>query len=259
MSEPRNAAAGQRQKQYIKENNRETGKSLSEYGLTRKNEDFVYQLNKQLDARQVNADKKDEFMTKTINELKAGQKSGKTAKTLFGTPTQYAEELVHPKKKEDQPVGNQNFWMLALDNGMMFFAIFAFMFGLIGLINAKGLTANGHVGNAGITAVILVAIAGGLLFGYVAKIMSPKKDPKTGKLVQKGLWYRIGMIALAFIIWIGIYTIAAVLPNAINPLLNKWVYLALGVIVFGIDLFFRARFNIVNNVFAGSPRRRANR
>ena len=55
MSEqPRNAAAGQRQKQYIKENNKEAGKLFSEYGLTRKNEEFMYQLNKQLDLEQPN-------------------------------------------------------------------------------------------------------------------------------------------------------------------------------------------------------------
>lgn len=257
MSEqPRNAAAGQRQKQYIKENNKEAGKSLSEYGLTRKNEDFMYQLNKQLDAKGVKADKKQEYMTQTINELKEAQKVGKTAKALFGTPTAHAEELVNPKKPADSEQQNTNVWMLALDNGLMFFAIFAFMFGLIGIINPRSLNPNGHIGNSGLTAILLVAVAGGLVFGYIAKIMQPYKDPKTGKMVSRSLWYRILMIVLAFIVWIGIYTISAVLPNSINPQLNKWVYIVLGVVVFGGDLYLRTRFHIVNNVFAGQPRRR---
>ena len=67
---------------------------------------------------------------------------------------------------------------------------------------------------------------------------------------------RIGMIVVTFAIWIGIYTITAFLPNSINPQTNKWVYLILGIVVFGADLYLRTRFHIVNNVFAGQPRTR---
>lgn len=256
MSEPRNAAAGQRQKQYIKENNKKAGQTFSEYGLTRKNEDFVYQLNKQLDAKGVQADKKDEFMSKTIADLQAGQKKGQTAKTLFGTPTAYAEELIHPKKPEADTLGTTNVWLLSLDNGMMFFAIFTFMFGLIAFMNPSSLSPNGHYGSSGITAILLISIAGGLLFGYLAKLMAPRKNPKTGKMEARNIWLRIGMIVLAFVIWIGIYTLTAYLPNGINPQLNKWVYIVLGAAVFGADIYFRQRFNIINNVFGSNPRRR---
>ncbi|WP_407658119.1 DUF1129 domain-containing protein [Limosilactobacillus caecicola] len=257
MSEqPRNAAAGQRQKQYIKETNKEAGKAFSEYGLTRKNEEFVYQLNKQLEAKGVTADKKATFIDQTINDLLAGQKKGQTAKAQFGTPTAYADELINPKKKTSEVPENSNFWLLALDNGMMFFAIFAFMFGLIAFMNPNSLSPNGHYGSSGLTAILIIAIAGGLLFGYVAKIMAPYKDKKTGKVVQRNLWLRIGLIVLAFLIWIGIYTLTALLPNAVNPQTNKWVYIILGIVVFGADLFLRTRFNITNNVFGGAPRNR---
>ena len=47
MSEeqPRNAQAGQRQKQLEKERRQANGNAFSNYDLTRKNEDFMYQLN----------------------------------------------------------------------------------------------------------------------------------------------------------------------------------------------------------------------
>lgn len=257
MSEqPRNAAAGQRQKQYIKENNKEAGKTFSEYGLTRKNEEFIYQLNKQLDAKGAKPDKKDEWVNETIEKLQAGQKKGQTAKAMFGTPTAYAEDLMNPKKKEPELQGTSNYGLLALDNGMMFFAIFSFMFGLISFMNPSSLSQNGHYGSSGLTAILIVAIAGGLLFGYIAKIMAPYKDKKTGKIVQRSLWARIGMIVVAFAIWIGIYTLTALLPNSINPQTNKWIYIILGVVIFGADLYLRTRFHIVNNVFATQPRKR---
>ena len=61
MSEeqPRNAQAGQRQKQLEKERRQANGNAFSNYDLTRKNEDFMYQLNKQLDRLGVPSDNKD--------------------------------------------------------------------------------------------------------------------------------------------------------------------------------------------------------
>ena len=91
MSEeqPRNAQAGQRQKQLEKERRQANGNAFSNYDLTRKNEDFMYQLNKQLDRLGVPSDKKDAMLKETIDKLLAGQKKGQTARALFGTPTEY--------------------------------------------------------------------------------------------------------------------------------------------------------------------------
>ena len=99
MSEeqPRNAQAGQRQKQLEKERRQANGNAFSNYDLTRKNEDFMYQLNKQLDRLGVPSDKKDSMLKETIDKLLAGQKKGQTARALFGTPTEYAKELKNPK------------------------------------------------------------------------------------------------------------------------------------------------------------------
>ena len=79
MSEeqPRNAQAGQRQKRLEKERRQANGNAFSNYDLTRKNEDFMYQLNKQLDRLGVPSDKKDPMLKETRGSSTASSKARK--------------------------------------------------------------------------------------------------------------------------------------------------------------------------------------
>lgn len=249
QEEPRNAAAGQRQKDYAKDQRQETARAFGNYGLTRKNEEFMFQLNKQLDAQGADPAKKTEMLEATIKEIQAGQKSGKTAHALFGTPTQRAHNLLHPEPTEKQQTNN-SLVLMGIDNAIMFFAIFTFMFGLMAWISPASMKV-AHNGNMGITSILLVAISGGILFGWIAKYMLPVKDEKTGRYVKRPLWKRTITVIAGLVIWILFYIVTAMLPNGINPRLNQWVYLILGVIAFGVDIWFRARYHVTS---AFSPR-----
>lgn len=145
--EQKNAAAGQRQRQHLKEDRQKTGMMFENAGLTRKNEDFMYQLNKQLDAQGATAEAKTALLEETMTALLEGQKTGQTAKGLFGTPTKYADELLHPKKTPAEQQQTSTV-LMSVDNGLMFFAIFTFMFGLIGLMQPSTLKLAQH-GSAG--------------------------------------------------------------------------------------------------------------
>lgn len=252
----RNSAAGQRQKQYAQKAKTEQQNTLNSHGLTRKNEDFIYQLNKQLIAHGMHDDTKREVLDDTIQQLKEGQKKGQTAKQLFGTPTAYVYKLGHPDRNKIAAANNSPYYLLALDNGLMFFAIFAFMFGLLAVMNPGSVSPKYHYGSSGLTALIIVAVTGGLLFGYISTLMQPYKDPETGEYKNRSWIFRIIMITLTFLAWIGIYMFVSLLPNSINPQPSKWAYLVMAVVVFAIDLWLRAHFHIVNNVFGDSRRAR---
>lgn len=252
----RNAAAGQRQKEYAKKTKVEQHSSLSNHGLTRKNEEFIYQLNKQLAAQGVKEETKQKTIADTINQLKEGQKKGQTAKQLFGTPTAYVYKLNHPDRTKVMASNNSPYYLLALDNGLMFFSIFAFMFGLLAVMNPASVSPQYHYGSSGITALVLIAVSGGLLFGYISVLMQPYKDPETGQYKNRNWIFKIIMITITFLLWIGIYILVGLLPNSINPQPTKWVYLILAVVVFSADLWLRAHFHIVNNVFGSSRQAR---
>ena len=246
--ESRNAAAGKRQQQYKKQHQEEMIHGMSKSSLSRKNSEFIFQLNKQLEKQGFDEAKRQQALDEAKQRLLEEQGRGKTAKQIFGTPTAYANELANPKKDEEKAPENSQYWLLALDNGLMFFAIFAFMFGIMSFMNPASLSRAGHYGNSGILAIILVAVVGGALFGYIAKIMAPYKDAN-GEWHSHGWVYKIVAIVLAFMLWIGVYFLVSGLPNSLNPQPNKWVYLILGIVSFAGDLWMRSRYHIVNSVF----------
>lgn len=248
--QPRNAAAGQRQKEYAKDQRQETARAFGKQGLTRKNEEFMFQLNKQLDAQGADPAKKPAMLEETLKALQEGQKTGQTARGLFGTPTQRAHALLHPEPTE-QSQTQSSLKLMALDNGIMFFAIFTFMFGLMDWISPQSMKV-AHNGNMGITSIILVAITGGILFGWIAKYMLPVKNEETGKYVKRPLWARIVTVVSGLVMWILIYILTAMMPNSVNPRLNQWFYLILGVAAFALDIWLRGRYHITS---AFSPRR----
>ena len=112
--QPRNAAAGQRQKEYAKDQRQETARAFGKQGLTRKNEEFMFQLNKQLDAQGADPAKKPAMLEETLKALQEGQKTGQTARGLFGTPTQRAHALLHPEPTE-QSQTQSSLKLMALD------------------------------------------------------------------------------------------------------------------------------------------------
>ncbi|MGM9891352.1 DUF1129 domain-containing protein [Limosilactobacillus sp.] len=250
MSEeqPRNAQAGQRQKQHEKEQRQEKGSAFSNYGLTRKNEEFVYQLNKQLDRQGVAKDKQPAMIKETIDKLLAGQKKGQTAKGLFGTPTEYAKELKNPKPTESA-TAQRSMKLLTVDNSLIFFSIFTFMYGIMFLLSPEILKTKQY-GSSGITAIVLVALIGGVLFSYIMLQIQPVNKKKARPLAM-----RILILVIGLVVWLGIYMMASWLPNVINPRLNAWVYIVFGLVAFGGDMYFRNRYHVAG-VYGGNNRRR---
>lgn len=240
--EPRNAEAGKRQQQYLKNNRRKAAATFSTEGLTNKNEDYMYQLNKQLDKSNVTYTKKQELLQETLKQIQEGQKTGKTARAMFGTPTQHAHDLLHPKKKETtQTAADQPTWMLAADNALIFFAIFTGMFAIMGWVSPRSLAVKIN-GSSGITAIVLISILGGLIFSVVAKAMLPRKV--NGKTKRRPFWQRTLIVLGGLVLWMVIYFGGNILPNAINPRPDKVVYLVCALVGLGADIWFRRQFHV---------------
>lgn len=248
--QPRNAAAGEKQRQYKKTEVKSIADQFEQVGLTRKNVDYMIQLNKQLDLQGADADAKATMLEETIEKLKDSQKQGTTARNLLGTPTEYADQLIHPAPSAKQ-VERSASGLLAIDNTLMFFAIFTIMFGIMGVSQPKSLAASN--GNAGIVSILIVSIVGGILFGYMTRLLTSTKDPETGKRTGYPVWLRAILIVIAFAIWVAIYGVSAFIPTAINPVLNGWVYIVLAVVAFVGDMYFRRRYNVVGGFMGGRP------
>jgi Uncharacterized membrane-bound protein conserved in bacteria len=80
-------------------------------GLTKRNEDFMFHLNKNLDEYNYDLEKKEEVLNDTYRELLDKQKSGVTAAKLYGPVTEYAEKIIKGNNQKKEVRGTSNvFW-----------------------------------------------------------------------------------------------------------------------------------------------------
>ncbi|MFD1421493.1 DUF1129 domain-containing protein [Lactiplantibacillus songbeiensis] len=236
--QPRNAQAGAKQIQAAEHPLRDASE------LTKRNDEYMRQMRKALNATDLTGDKKKAALDEMMTTLLAEQHKGTTARQLYGTVQERVQAIIEGPKKDPAQQAQANYWVTALDNGLMLFMIFCLMYGAIALFN-KGPHAYGSQNGAnGITAILVTSIVGGLgvakLFQYLQPAKGKKKVP---------MWRKIFWSILAVIVWMMVFTLTAALPKGMNPSLNGIVYLVLAAIVFGIRLWLKRRFNIANSMF----------
>lgn len=131
---------------------------LATSGLTKRNQDFIWQMVQLVEG--------DESKAALIAEVGAklldGQKTGTTARQLFNTPAEALGRKANATEATPAPgYATYGFWPLLVDNAIAFFMMFSFMFGLTLLFSKASQT--GSAGAAGITSLILTSLLGGIL------------------------------------------------------------------------------------------------
>lgn len=210
--------------------------------LTKRNEDFMFQLKKHLDGK-IEATQLEAELATIKEALLDGQLTGATAKQLYGTPSEAAAALVNPKKqKANAAVNDAGFWPTALDNGLLFLSMFALLFGFFMFFNkAKvDLTAAPY----GIISLILTAVSGGLIFAYIQGLIVPNSNKP-----KKPFWHRLIAIILAVLLWMIVYMGVALIPRSINPILPGFVYIIIAVVGFGARIYERRVTGITGGFF----------
>lgn len=204
-------------------------------GLTKRNEDFMFHLNKNLDEYNYDLEKKEEVLNDTYRELLDKQKSGVTAAKLYGPVTEYAEKIIkgNNQKKEARSTSNV-FWLMALDNGLIMFIMFCLMYALVGFFDHSKNAVNG----GWITLLGTSVIAGvGLAFFYV--MMDPNKSKESKHKVTRGIIVTLELIA----IWMVAFGLIALIPVKYNQTLDPVVYIILGVVAFGVRYFLNQKLH----------------
>ena len=228
--EPRNAGAQQRHP------HSEHQKSTE---LTKRNADFMHRLRKELQASKLSDEQRQAALIDTETQLLEGQKTGTTAKQLFGTPTDRFKAIVEGPKKAKMEAQSNNIWLRAADNGLIFMALFAAMYALMMLIQPKSVQA--APGPAGILAIILTSAVGGFGIAYIYRLIGNRKK-------RPSLWKQAGITVLAVILWIIFYTAFGALPPVINPMLPLAGYIVLAVAAFAGRWYLRRKFHIVGGL-----------
>lgn len=209
-------------------------------GLTKRNEDYLFHLDKALTEKNYDPEQKEQVLTEMYQELKEKQKQGVVATKLYGTVTEKAELIVNGPKKSEAPTELPKFWILALDNGLIMFIMFCIMYTLLGVFSPK----QADVSGGWITLLATSTIAGvGLAFFYRSMLSARKEKGKKR-------WINTILITLELIlIWIVAFGVIAFIPVSINRTMEPIVYAILAGLGYLVRRYLKKKYNFRSVMF----------
>ena len=209
-------------------------------GLTKRNEDYLFHLDKALTEKNYDPEQKEQVLTEMYQELKEKQKQGVVATKLYGTVTEKAELIVNGPKKSEAPTELPKFWILALDNGLIMFIMFCIMYTLLGVFSPR----QADVSGGWITLLATSTIAGvGLAFFYRSMLSARKEKGKKR-------WIKTILITLELIlIWIVAFGVIAFIPVSINRTMEPIVYAILAGLGYLVRRYLKKKYNFRSVMF----------
>ncbi|QQP71532.1 DUF1129 family protein [Carnobacterium sp. CS13] len=194
-------------------------------------------LDKALIAANISEERRVEIYNEMLKNLIEGQKSGQTARQLYGTVTERTNILLSAPKESE--TGRSEDWKIVLDGGLMMGAMFAFITGISGFIGS------GQGSEMGIITMILNFIIGGFAILLISKNVPDKTKPKKGSMLRYILVSSAGMIG-----WMVLMTASMTfIPSSINILMPAGVNIAIGVAAFAAKMYFKRTLNIRGGLF----------
>jgi len=208
--------------------------------LTKRNFDFMFQFMKEMRGRDRYHGNLIELENDMLKTLIAGQKEGKTAKHLFGTVTGYAQEV--EKRPTKAELGPSPFWQIWVEGGLLIGGAFSALAGLTLLMWNS--SENGQ--STGLTSLIINFIVGGLVMAILTKYQPDFNKPKG----ERGMLRYILIAILTLVAWIGFISLVAMfVPNALNPVMPEFIYIAIAIIAFVVRWWFKREFKVKGGIF----------
>lgn len=211
--------------------------------LTAKNSEYIHSVTKQL----MLAGKTDEEVKTILNEILPkiieAQKNGVLARKLLGSPTEFVEKYAPQKTQakgaasandNDKPV------LMWLDTALLFFGFIALVSGVLSIFDPKSQI-------YGLTLMVIMAALGSLVL-YLFYRFYYAQEPGKRRWTVKRILISVGVV----IAWAVLSSMSALLPTALNPLLNGYVTAVIGAIALGAKFLLKRKFHI-RSPFAPIP------
>ena len=206
--------------------------------FTKRNEQYMMGLDKILSQANYDEERKQKKYHQIMSELVVSQKTGTTARQLYGTVSECADAVL--KQKDEAPARSSDF-LLAVDGGLLLGSIFALISGVT-LLTSKQPDTLGM----GIISLIMNYVVGGIAMLIISKYTPDPNAPK-GK---KGYGKYILATTLAMLLWMMTMTLTTgLIPLSINIPLPPVAYIVIGVIGFAAKIFLKKRYQITGSIF----------
>ncbi|MBO0473795.1 DUF1129 domain-containing protein [Enterococcus ureasiticus] len=205
-----------------------------EQKLTKRNEQYIFDLKKSLVAANLSEEAQTLALHEILPHLVEGQKSGKTARQLFGTVAERTESILN--KPEELPESTPT--LMWLDNTLLLFGVMSIMFSIT-MMWSKGKSQP-----LGLVTLILASMVGGYVFYLMFKYVWQYDRPGVDK-AKRPSWIRIGLILVsAMFLWIVVFAGSAMLPPVVNPILDPIIVIIIGGIALGVRYLLKKKYNM---------------
>lgn len=207
--------------------------------LTKKNDQFIFDINKALSTSDIAEEKKVVALNDLLTQLVEGQKTGVTAKQLFGTPTEAAESILNAP----EPLREMTFGTIMLDNFLMLFTFLAVLTSLFTMMSKTGASSQG------ILSLVLGGLSGALSFYLIYRYIYIYDEPGADQSKRPGVLKTGLIMAVSFLPWFLIFGVSVFLPPSINPVLDPMITIALGAGTFGLRYWLKKKYNFQGTMF----------
>ncbi len=207
--------------------------------LTKRNQQYIFDLNKALDAANLSEEEKVQALHEMLPVLVQEQKGGRTARQLYGTVSERTEAILAEPTKAEETTKPVLMWV---DNTLLILGVFGVMMGIVGLFSSK----NTQV--YGIVTLILMAMVGGWVFYLMYKYMYQYERPGADKSKRPKLWKSILILIGSFFVWTAVISLSALLPSVINPVLDPFVLVIIGGAALLLRYYLKKKYNIIGSL-----------
>ncbi|HZK23167.1 MAG TPA: DUF1129 family protein [Atopostipes sp.] len=203
--------------------------------LTNKNKDYMFQLNSRLDELDYNSNWKELVFNEMLQEIIAAQATHITARKLYGTVTEQADNIVGKKVQPGEDEVRSPNWQIFIDGALLMGGLFGIVFGISSWNNPEN--------SIGLLQFLMNFILGGVSIVVLTKYM-----PKPGE--TKGFLKYMGATVVVILFWVLFLSVVlTVLPNLLNPALPAVVVLGLSALSLLGRWFFKRKYNVKGSFF----------
>lgn len=198
--------------------------------LTKRNEQYVHDLEKTLALANVSEEKMAKIKYDTMTQMISGQKTGATARQLFGTVSEYSKQLLTAPTKGATEMSED--WKLFLDGGLLMGSLFMVI---------SGFTTSSET--LGILSLLLNYVISGAVMLLLSKASNRYQASFQQRRGKAFLRYMVDTFS-GMILWIGgVFAISA-LPEFMNPKIPPIACVVIGLATFALRFYLKKKLDI---------------
>lgn len=215
--------------------------------LTKRNEQYIFDLKKSLDAANLTDHEKQLALHEMLPTLVTEQKNGVTARQLYGTVSERTDAIINaPAEAAAQ---SNSVLLMVLDNFLLLFGMLAVMTSIMDQFQFG----NAKTNSFGLVALLVGSIMGAVVFYLMYKLIYQYEQPGADRSKKPKVWKSMLILGGAIVAWAFLFSMTMYMPASINPVVDPLLMGAFGVAALGLRWWLKKRYNIVGSLAVQRP------